>query len=175
MEARSPLDIPLSITTTPSLLEDEQIQCHLITTGPNPDSPEERELLSSTNTTPRGSGNLENIEEPSQNTTAPLGDDVGKPSTAVDETTMQNEMSLRKTSASTPKFPWMSEVGCLVVAMSALTATVVVLAKFDNQEQPHWPYADMLNLSALIAILATLLRSMVTLVLEACEYKFYLR
>lgn len=169
MEAHSPLSIPLSITPTPSLLEDDQIRDHLIATGSELGSPEELELSFLIHTNSPGSRNLENTEEPSQNTTGPSVDGDGQSATGADETAMPNKMNIPTPSASRPISPWLVEAACLVVAVSALIATVVVLTKFDNKEQPHWPYADMLNLSALIAILATLLRSMVTLVLEACE------
>lgn len=175
MEALNPLSIPLSITPTPSLLEDDQIRDHLITISPEPGSPEELEQSSLIPANPPGSNNLEDTQEPDQNTTVPSADNDGEAATGVDEIATTNEMSVSETSASRPKFSWLSEAVCLVVAISALTTTVVVLAKFDNQEQPNWPYADMLNLSALIAILATLLRSMVTLILESCEYEFSLK
>lgn len=171
MEAHSPLSIPLSTTPTPSLMEDNRIQDYLIATSPEPASPEETEPSSLMHTSSPGSSNLENTEEPSQNTTAPSADDDSQLATGADEAAMPNEMNVPAPSAFRPIFPWLSEAVCLVVAVSALTATVVVLAKFDKQEQPHWPYADLFNLSALIAILATLLRSMVTLILEACEYE----
>lgn len=155
-------------------MEDDEIQGYLIATGPEPEFPEEMELSSLIHTNPPGSSNLENTEEPSQNTTAPSADDDSQLATGADETAMSNEMNVPAPSAFRPVFPWLCEAMCLVVAISALTGTVVVLAKFDNQEQPHWPYADIFNLSALIAILATLLRSMVTLIFEACEYEFSL-
>lgn len=172
MEAPSPLTVPLSITPTPSLLDDCQIQDHLIATDPEPGSPEELELSSLIHTNPPGSSNSESTEVPSQNTTASSADDDSQLATGADEAAMSNELNVPAPSAFRPIFPWLYEAICLVVAISALTATVVVLATFDKQEQPHWPYADLFNLSALIAILATLLRSMVTLVLEACEYEF---
>lgn len=172
MEAHSHLRIPLSITPTPSLMEDDQIQDYLIATVPEPDSLEEVELSSLIHTDPPGPSNLENREKHIKNATATSADDNGQLATGADEAAMPNQMNVTATSALRPIFPWLYESVCLVVAISALTATVVVLAKFDNQEQPHWPYADLFNLSALIAILATLLRSMVTLILEACEYEF---
>lgn len=175
MEAHSPLSIPLPIAPTPSLMEDDQIQDYLIATGPEPDSLEEVELSFLIHNNPPGSSNLENTEEPSKNATATSADENGQLATDADEAAMPNEMIVPAPSASRPIFPWLSEAGCLVVAISALIATVVVLVKFDNQEQPHWPYADLFNLSALLAILATLLRSMVTLILEACKYEFSLR
>lgn len=171
MEAFSHLSIPLSITPTPSLLEDDQIRDHFPSTGPEPDYPDELELSSLIHTSLSGSSNLMDTEEPCQNTTTPSTDDDGQPATGAVDTDMPNEISFPVPSASRPTFCWLSETGCLVVAIAALIATVVILAKFDNQEQPHWPYANMLNLSALIAILATLSRSMVTLILESCEYE----
>lgn len=174
MEAHSPLSIPLSTTPTPSLMEDNRIQDYLIASSPEPASPEELEPLSLMHTSSPGPPNLENTEELSQNTTASSSDSNGQPAAGADEAAMPNEMGSPAPSAPRPIFPWLYEAMCLVVAISALAATVVVLAKFDNQEQPRWPYADIFNLSALIAILATLLRSMVTLVLEACEYELSL-
>lgn len=174
MEAHSPLSIPLSTTPTPSLMEDNRIQDYLIATGPEPDYLEEVELSSLIHTDLPGSSNLENTKEFSQNTTASSPDSNGQLAGGADEAAMPNEMGFPAPSAPRPIFPWLYEAMCLVVAISALTAMVVVLAKFDNQEQPRWPYADIFNLSALIAILATLLRSMVTLVLEACEYELSL-
>lgn len=171
MEAHSPLSIPLSITPTPSLMEDNEIQDFLIATGLEPDSLEEVELSSLIHTDPPGSSNT---EEPSKNTTATSADNNGQLATGADEATTPKEMNVPAPSAFRPIFPWLSEAVCLAVAISALTATVIVLTKFNNQEQPRWPYADILNLSALIAILATLLRSMVTLILEACEYELSL-
>lgn len=174
MEAPSPLTISFSITPTPSLLEDDQIRDHLIATDPELGSLEELELSSLIHAIPLGSRNLDNTEELSESTAAPSAENDGQLATDVDDTAMPNEMSVPAPGASRPVFPWLSEAGCLVVAIAALTATVVVLAKFDKQEQPHWPYADLLNLSALVAILATLLTSMITLILEAGKYKFSL-
>lgn len=170
MESHSRLSMPVSVTPTPSLLQDDEIRNHLIATASAPDSFEELELSSLIHTNPPGLSNLEDTEDPSQNTTASSADDDGHPATGTDETAISTEMSAPAPISSRPIFPWLSEAGCLAVAIAALIATIVVLAKFDSQEQPHWPYANMLNLSALIAILATLLRSMVTLILEACEY-----
>lgn len=170
MESHSPLSIPLSVTPTPSLLEDDEIRNHLIATGSAPNSFEEVELSSLIHTNPPGLSNLEDTQDPSQNTNASSADDNGQTVTSTEETAISNETCEPVPSASKPTFPWLSEAVCLAAAIAALIATVVVLAKFDSQEQPHWPYANMLNLSALVAILATLLRSMVTLILEACGY-----
>lgn len=171
MKSHSPLHTPLSVTPTPSLLEDDEIRDHLIATGSAPGSFEELELSSLVHTNSPGLNNLEETEDPSQNTAASSADDDGQSATGTDETAISNGTCAPGPSASKPTFPWLSEAVCLAVAIAALGATVVVLAKFNNEEQPHWPYANMLNLSALIAILGTLLRSMVTLTLEACEYK----
>lgn len=63
--------------------------------------------------------------------------------------------------------PWLPEVASLAVAVAALIAVAITLVKYHNQEQPNWPEAGMLNLSALVALLATLLRMMITQVVEA--------
>lgn len=173
MEAPSHLSIPLHNTPTPSLLEDDQSRSHFPATGPEPGYPEDLELSSLIHTSLPGSRNLEDIEEPCQNTITPSINDDGQPAIGAVDTAMPNEISFLVSSTSKPMFPWLSEAACLVVAIAAFIAIVVILAKFDNQEQPHWRYANMLNLNALIATLTTLSRSMVTLILEAYKYKSF--
>lgn len=86
------------------------------------------------------------------------------------ETDMSNDTIVPKespTSRSQPVFAWLVETLALVVAIGALIAVAAVLAKFNNQHQPDWPGAAMLNLSALVALLATPLWLTVGIVLEA--------
>lgn len=63
--------------------------------------------------------------------------------------------------------PWWPEVISLAVAVAALVAVAITLAKYNNQEQPNWLDAVILNLSALVALLATLLRMMIMQIVEA--------
>lgn len=62
---------------------------------------------------------------------------------------------------------WIWEIVSLLVAVCCLVAIFTILAQFDDKEQPEWPYASTLNLSTLIALLATVLRSMLENVLGA--------
>lgn len=43
----------------------------------------------------------------------------------------------------------------MAVAVAALVAVAITWAKYNNQEQPNWPDAVMLNLSALVALRTT--------------------
>lgn len=58
----------------------------------------------------------------------------------------------------------------MAVAVCCLLAIFITLAKFDHQEQPEWPYARTLNLSTLVALLATTLSSMLENVLNAGKF-----
>lgn len=64
---------------------------------------------------------------------------------------------------------WTWEMVSMLVAIGCLIAIFVILAKSDDQEQPKWPYASTLNLSTLIALIATILRLMLGNVLGAGE------
>lgn len=67
------------------------------------------------------------------------------------ETDMSNDTVVpteSPASPSRPVFVWLVETLALVVAIAALVAVAVILAKFNNQDQPDWPGATMLNLSA---------------------------
>lgn len=55
---------------------------------------------------------------------------------------------------------WIAEIVALLVAICCLMAIFIILIKFNNQEQPKWSYASTLNLSTLIALIATVLRAM---------------
>lgn len=65
---------------------------------------------------------------------------------------------------------WIWEIVSMVVAVCCLLAIFITLAKFNRQEQPNWPYARTLNISTLIALLATILRSLLENVLAAGEF-----
>lgn len=62
---------------------------------------------------------------------------------------------------------WASEIAALVSAFCCLAAIFIILVKFNDQQQPDWPYARTLNLSTLIALAATILRSMLEVVLSS--------
>lgn len=68
---------------------------------------------------------------------------------------------------------WMWEIASMILVMCCLVAIFVTLAKFIYQEQPNWPYASTLNLSTLIALFATVLRSMLENVLAAGQCNFH--
>jgi hypothetical protein len=59
---------------------------------------------------------------------------------------------------------WSWEFLYLLLATASFVAIVFVLVKFNNKAQPDWPHS--INLSALIALLATILRSSLVVVIE---------
>lgn len=65
---------------------------------------------------------------------------------------------------------WLDEAVYLLIAIAALVAVVVTLAKSHDRQQPEWPNVSVLNLSAVIALLATLLRMMIDEILAAGTY-----
>lgn len=65
---------------------------------------------------------------------------------------------------------WVPEILCLCAAVLSLIATLLLLVEFNGREQPEWPYASTLNLGALLALLATVTRSMLGQVLESGAY-----
>lgn len=65
---------------------------------------------------------------------------------------------------------WKWEMVSILLAFCLLAAMVVILAQFNNQQQPQWPWASTLNLSTLIALLATVFRALLEKVLGAGEY-----
>jgi hypothetical protein len=68
---------------------------------------------------------------------------------------------------------WWAETISLLMAIGAFLAIVTILAVYDNQEQPAWKYS--LNLNTLVAILSTLLRaSLVVIVEEGKCWRSYL-
>lgn len=89
---------------------------------------------------------------------------------------LQSGSSSSKTPPSTKKVgpsllrDWASEITALVTAFCCLAAIYIILAKFNDQQQPNWPYARTLNLSTLIALIATVLRSMLEVVLGSGEH-----
>lgn len=62
---------------------------------------------------------------------------------------------------------WIGEFLYLITAVSVLVAIVAILSRYNGREQPLWPYGDVLDLSALIALLATVLRSMLAGIIES--------
>lgn len=64
---------------------------------------------------------------------------------------------------------WWQEILCFTFAAVAFAAIAVILAKYNGQEQPDWKYS--LNLSTLVAILSTLLRASMVVVVEESEFK----
>lgn len=88
----------------------------------------------------------------------------------------QSGSSSSKTPSSTRKVghsllrDWAFEIAALVTAFCCLAAIYIILAKFNDQQQPDWPYARTLNLSILIVLIATILRSMLEAVLSSGEY-----
>lgn len=62
---------------------------------------------------------------------------------------------------------WACEIVSMLVAACCLVAIFVIFSKFNHQEQPQWPLSSTLNLSTLIALIATVLRSMLENVLNA--------
>ncbi|KAI0105101.1 hypothetical protein GGR51DRAFT_572132 [Nemania sp. FL0031] len=60
--------------------------------------------------------------------------------------------------------PWGWEVVTLLVAISLSAAIAAILAKYDGVMQPKWPYG--ISLSAFVALLATLIRSLLLTILE---------
>lgn len=59
---------------------------------------------------------------------------------------------------------WVLELTFLVLGLLCFTAIVTILLSMRGQKQPRWPYT--LNLSTLVAILATTLRSLLMEVVE---------
>lgn len=62
---------------------------------------------------------------------------------------------------------WTLEMASMFMAIGCLIAIFILLAKYNDQEQPKWPHASTLNLSTLVALIATILRLMLGNVLGA--------
>ncbi|KAI0424089.1 hypothetical protein F5Y09DRAFT_325411 [Xylaria sp. FL1042] len=60
--------------------------------------------------------------------------------------------------------PWGWEIIAFLVAFSWSVATVVVLAKYNGEVQPSWPYN--ITLSAFLALSATIVRTLLLIILE---------
>lgn len=65
---------------------------------------------------------------------------------------------------------WASEITALLMSFLCLIAIFIILLKFNNQQQPDWPYARNSNLSTLVALIATILRSMLEIVLASGKH-----
>lgn len=59
---------------------------------------------------------------------------------------------------------WWNEAVSLLMATGAFLAIVTILAVYDNKEQPAWKYS--LNLNTLVAILSTLMRASLVVIVE---------
>lgn len=59
---------------------------------------------------------------------------------------------------------WVLELIFLILGILCFIAIATILLSMRGQKQPHWPYT--LNLSTLVAILATMLRSLLMEVVE---------
>lgn len=66
---------------------------------------------------------------------------------------------------------WWREVVSLAIATAAFIAIIVTMVKYNKKEQPTWKHA--INLNTLIAILSTLLRACMVLVIEEGEVLMY--
>ena len=60
---------------------------------------------------------------------------------------------------------WLPETLAFACGLGAFAAIITILARFNKYEQPQWP--SYINLSTVVALLATLLRSMLMQVIEA--------
>lgn len=63
-----------------------------------------------------------------------------------------------------PAARWLAELLSFIVGIGALIAIIVLMARYNKNELPQWPSG--INLSAVVAALATLLRSMLMQVVE---------
>lgn len=63
---------------------------------------------------------------------------------------------------------WLFETLSLVAGVSSLIAIATILGMYNDQRQPQWPYS--VNLTTLVALLATILRSMLMQVIESGEH-----
>ncbi|KAL9083806.1 MAG: hypothetical protein Q9165_008365 [Trypethelium subeluteriae] len=61
--------------------------------------------------------------------------------------------------------PWTSEILSLCLGVGALTGIIALLAHFDGQALPNWPYDITLN--ALIALMATIVNAGLALPLQS--------
>jgi uncharacterized protein DUF3176 len=60
---------------------------------------------------------------------------------------------------------WWSEIGMLVLSMVLPFAIIILLKKYDNHPVPSWAFS-WLNVNSMVAILSTLMRSCLFIVLE---------
>lgn len=60
---------------------------------------------------------------------------------------------------------WAFEFLSFLIAVGSLVAIIAILSHFNNIEQPQWKYS--INLSTLIAFLATILRSMLAVIIDS--------
>jgi hypothetical protein len=69
-------------------------------------------------------------------------------------------------------FLWWLKILFLSLAVAACAAIAVTLSKFNTQEQQAWEYS--INLNTLVAILSTLLRASMVVVVEEGMTPFFL-
>lgn len=65
---------------------------------------------------------------------------------------------------------WLPETLALLCGLGAFIAIIMILAGFSKTEQPQWP--SYMNLSTVVALLATILRSMLMQVIEAGKFTY---
>lgn len=63
---------------------------------------------------------------------------------------------------------WLAEISSFIVGAGALVCIIVLLVRYNHRELPQWPSG--INLSAVVAALATLLRSMLMQAVEPSAY-----
>jgi hypothetical protein len=66
---------------------------------------------------------------------------------------------------------WWQEILSFIIAAATFMAIAIILGQYNGQEQPDWKYS--LNLSTLVAILSTLLRVSMVVIVEESEYPIH--
>jgi hypothetical protein len=66
---------------------------------------------------------------------------------------------------------WWPEIVSLAIATAAFIAIIITMVKYNKMEQPTWEHT--INLNTLIAILATLFRACMVLVIEEGKMSMY--
>lgn len=66
---------------------------------------------------------------------------------------------------------WWPEIVALAIATAAFIAIIVTMVRYNKKEQPTWEHT--INLNALIAILSTLFRACIVLVIEEGKVLMY--
>lgn len=143
-------------------------------TNPESESLEIQDNSSLVPTRTPGSTSFEHTDESTTHIRSSLKHDEGyQPVSSSAETEASSITAVSPEGASRSIFVWLPEAFCLIIAIAALIAVGVTLGEFNDREQPDWSGAAMLNLSAVVALLATILRIMVAQVLEASEFPLF--